>query len=144
LQPGVLVSMRINIQGFENVMRVTNRITIWSYRYYSFTALDNLLFLDRAQLLIPLAVLGMTPFWRESAPLFSYYDRIESVPNRKAGAGLALTLSPLGTLARVNLQLRFQIWQETEEPISWQPSMGTQETGWGGGSHRTDGSVGWR
>lgn len=38
---------------------------------------------------------------------------------------------PLATLARVNLQLKFQIWQEKEEPFSWQPSTGTQESGWG-------------
>lgn len=51
------------------------------------------------------------------------------MPNGKAGAGLAWTLSLLGTLARVNLQLKFQIWQEKEEPFSWQPSIGTQESG---------------
>ena len=62
LQPGALVSVRTNVQGFENVMRVNNRIIFCSYRYYSFKVFDNLLFLDWAQLLIPLAVLGTTPF----------------------------------------------------------------------------------
>lgn len=102
LQSAALVSVRTNIQGFENVTHVNNGIIFWSYRHCSFKAFEDLLFLGWTQLLIPLAVLGMTPFWWKSAPLFSYSDRIENVPDRKAGAGLVLTLSLLGTLARVN------------------------------------------
>lgn len=62
LQPGALISIRINVQGFENVMRVNNRIIFRSYRYNSFKTFDDLLFLDWAQLLIPLAALATTPF----------------------------------------------------------------------------------
>lgn len=116
----------------------------WPYRYYSLEAFENLLFLVWAQMLIPLTVLDTAPFRQDSAPLFISCDSIENVPNRKAGMGLALTLPSLGTLARVNLQLKFQIWQEKEEPFSWQPSIGTEECGLGEVSHRTDGSVGWR
>lgn len=62
LQPGALVSVWTNVQGFENVMTVNSRNIFCSYRYYSFKVLDELLCLDWAQLLIPLAVLGKTPF----------------------------------------------------------------------------------
>lgn len=62
LQPGALVSVKTNMQGFENVMYVSNRILFRYYRFYSFKAFDDLPFLDWAQLLTPLAVLGTTPF----------------------------------------------------------------------------------
>lgn len=96
LQPGALLALKTNVQGFENVTYVNNRILFRYYGFYIFKAFDDMPILDWEQLLTPLAVLGMTSFQWESAPLFSYCDRIENVPNRKARVGLALTLSPLG------------------------------------------------
>lgn len=44
---------------------------------------------------------------------------------------MSLAMTSLGFLARVNLQLKFQIWQEKEEPFSWQSRVGSEESGCG-------------
>lgn len=62
LQPGALVAVKTNVQGFENAMYVNNRIIFRYYRLYIFKAFDDMPIWDWAQLLTPLAVLGMTPF----------------------------------------------------------------------------------
>lgn len=50
------------MQGFENGMYVNSRILFRYYGFYIFKAFDDMPILDWAQLLTPLAVLGMTPF----------------------------------------------------------------------------------
>lgn len=62
VQPDALVAVKTNVQGFENVMYVNNRILFRYYRFYIFKAFDDMPILDWAQLQTPLSVLGMTPF----------------------------------------------------------------------------------
>lgn len=62
LQPGALVAVKANVQGFENVKYVNNIILFRYYGFYIFKAFDDMPILDWAQLLTPLAVLGMIPF----------------------------------------------------------------------------------
>lgn len=122
--------MRMSVQSVVSVIHVTQNSFHEPTRNTFLRSFFNLLFLLGHSCRF-LAVLGTAPCRRDSAPLFSFCDSTENVPSRKAGMSLAVTLPSLGSLARVNLQLKFQIWQEKEEPFSWQSPVGSEESGHG-------------